>query len=160
MQYIRHIQTPLGGVTLAGDGTSLCGLWFDGQNYFPRDLVGYEAALPVFEETVRWLAIYFRGKEPDFLPPLSPQGTPFQAAVWQLLTEIPYGHTLTYGALAARLGRPRAAQAVGGAVARNPISLLIPCHRVLGAGGALTGYAGGLWRKEALLALERGQAGR
>ena len=114
------------------------------------------------QQTKRWLDLYFSGKEPDFCPPLDPDGTDFQKTVWSVLRTIPYGDTLTYGEVsklvAAKLGRSfMSAQAVGGAVGRNPISIIVPCHRVIGADGSLTGYAGGLWRKEKLLRLERGE---
>ena len=155
MDYTYHAESPLGGITLASDGRALTGLWFDGQKHFAETLAPDHAdkLLPVFEETLRWLDQYFSSIYPDFTPPLAPRGTAFQQRVWALLREIPYGATVSYGDLAARLGCP-SARAVGQAVGRNPISLLIPCHRVLGAGGRLTGYAGGLWRKEALLRLE------
>ena len=163
MEYFRRYASPLGGVTLASDGQALCGLRFDGQAHsFPAPAPGAEREekdLPVFEETGRWLDVYFSGREPGFTPPLAPGGTPFQRAVWELLLTVPYGQTVAYGALAARLaaqlGLARmSAQAVGGAAGRNPISLIIPCHRVVGSDGSLRGYAGGLWRKRALLALE------
>jgi len=158
MQYTTVYQSPLGELLLAAGGEALTGLWFEGQNYYARTLdeAHTEKDLPVFAETARWLDLYFSGREPDFTPPLSPAGTPFQREVWALLRKIPYGATTTYGALARELGRPvSSARAVGAAIGQNPISLLIPCHRVLGAGGALTGYAGGLERKRRLLALER-----
>ena len=155
MDVITHIPSPLGTITLASDGSSLIGLWFEGQKHdcYRLSPDALAAELPVFAETRRWLDCYFAGGVPDFSPPLAPRGTDFQQWVWSLLREIPYGATVSYGDLAARLGCP-SARAVGQAVGRNPISLLIPCHRVLGAGGRLTGYAGGLWRKEALLRLE------
>ena len=158
MDQICRYASPLGGITLAGDGEALVGLWFDGQKHFAAGLNGLteNEALPVFAQARRWLDAYFSGEAPDHTPPLRPRGTPFQLAVWRLLTEIPYGQTVTYGALAARLHRPGAAQAVGGAVGRNPLSLMIPCHRVVAADGGLTGYAGGLERKRWLLALEAG----
>ncbi|MBQ6173181.1 MAG: methylated-DNA--[Clostridia bacterium] len=154
-------QSPLGMILLASDGEALTGLWFDGQKgapVLPDDVE--EERLPVFDEAGRWLRVYFAGCEPDFTPPLRPGGTAFQQTVWGLLRRIPYGETVTYGRLseetARLLGRPRmSAQAVGGAVGRNPISLIVPCHRVIGADGSLTGYAGGLRRKEYLLTLER-----
>ena len=156
-----HLDSPLGGITLASDGEALTGLWFDGQKHFGAGLSGSaeEQALPIFEETERWLRIYFEGHEPDFTPDLRPAGSPFQQEVWELLRQIPYGETVSYGALAARIAQRRglarfSAQAVGGAVGRNPISILIPCHRVLGADGSLTGYAGGVEKKAALLRLE------
>lgn len=161
MEYRFHLDSPLGGITLASDGEALTGLWFDGQKHFGAGLSGdtEERALPIFEETERWLQIYFAGAEPDFTPPLRPSGSSFQQEVWALLRQIPYGCTLSYGALAAQIAGRRglarfSAQAVGGAVGRNPISILIPCHRVLGADGSLTGYAGGVEKKAALLRLE------
>ena len=153
--------SPLGPLLLAADEGGLTGAWFEGQKYFGR---GLEDAQPgvsdALEQAARWLDVYFSGREPDFLPPLHPHGSPFQAAVWRKLLEIPYGQTTTYGAIARAIaadeGRPSvSAQAVGGAVGHNPISVLIPCHRVVGASGSLTGYAGGLDRKIALLTLER-----
>lgn len=161
MQYTYSYQSPLGGITMASDGTTLTGLWFDGQKYFAEGLAETAVAktLPVFDETVRWLDIYFGGHRPDFTPPLNLEGTAFRKEVWQLLLQIPYGQTTTYGKLAAQIaakhGQNRmSAQAVGGAVGHNPISIIVPCHRVVGTGGSLTGYAGGLVKKLALLKLE------
>ena len=158
MDYTYHVESPLGGITLAGDGRALTGLWFDGQKHFAETLAPdhTEKLLPFFEETLRWLDQYFSGRYPDFTPPLSPRGSAFRQAVWQALLTIPCGRTMTYGQIAERLagaGRT-SARAVGGAVAHNPISLIIPCHRVTGAGGNLTGYAGGIDKKERLLRLE------
>lgn len=155
MDYTCSVPTPLGAVTLASDGEALTGLWFDGQRHYAEGLSGEreEKPLPVFRETERWLEEYFSGREPDFTPPLRLRGTPFQRAVWEQLRTIPYGETLSYGELARRLGS--SARAVGGAVGRNPVSLLVPCHRVVGADGSLTGYAAGLERKTALLRLEQ-----
>ena len=162
MDYIYHYHSPLGGITLASDGQALTGLWFDGQKYFADTLSKEheEANLPVFEETVRWLDIYFSGKEPDFTPPLHMNTTPFRKAVWEIMLKIPYGETMTYGEIAEKIAKQRgldsmSAQAVGGAVGHNSISLIIPCHRVVGSDGSLTGYAGGIKKKEALLAMER-----
>ena len=161
MDYICRTGSPLGGITLASDGQSLTGLWFDGQNFYARTLdpVHTEKALPVFDEARRWLEIYFSGREPDFTPPLTLRGTAFQTGVWEILRAIPYGKTMTYGQiaeeLALRAGLPRmSAQAVGGAVGRNPVSVIVPCHRVVGSDGSLTGYAGGLERKLRLLQME------
>ena len=158
MEYISTYQSPLGGVTLSSDGESLTGLWFDGQKYFAATLSqSHKAAdLPVFRQTARWLDIYFQGLAPDFTPPLTPRGSPFRQAVWDELLRIPYGETVTYGDIAKKLG-VRSAQAVGGAVGHNPISIIIPCHRVLGAKNDLTGYAGGLEKKAFLLTLEQGK---
>ena len=158
MIYTAHYTSPLGGITLTSDGMALTGLYFDGERDFPDLSAAHKKDLPVFGEVMRWLDLYFAGKEPDFMPPLAPVGTTFQQAVWEILKTIPYGGTTTYGAIAKRLekstGKRMSAQAVGGAVGRNPISLLIPCHRVIGADGSLTGYAGGLDKKEYLLRTE------
>ena len=161
MLYTCFYKSPLGGITMASDGTALTGLWFDGQKYFAEGLTKTAAAktLPVFDEAVRWLDIYFSGRRPDFTPLLNLEGTDFRKKVWQLLLQIPYGQTTTYGELAAQLATYRglkqmSAQAVGGAVGHNPISIIVPCHRVVGTGGSLTGYAGGLAKKLALLKLE------
>ena len=155
MLFLTHYASPLGPILLAADETGLTGLWFEGQKYFPSFLgVEYqEKETPVLTETVRWLDVYFSGKDPGFLPPLHPQGSPFRQTVWDILLTIPRGQTMTYGEIARRLG-VRSAQAVGGAVGHNPSSILIPCHRVVGSDGSLTGYAGGVERKARLLQLE------
>ena len=158
MIYTAHYTSPLGGITLTSDGMALTGLYFDGETGCPPCDAAQKKDLPVFREVVKWLDLYFAGKEPDFMPPLAPVGTTFQQAVWEILKTIPYGEITTYGAIAKQLekntGRRMSAQAVGGAVGRNPISILIPCHRVIGANGSLTGYAGGLDKKEYLLRTE------
>ena len=158
MIYTAHYTSPLGGITLASDSIALTGLYFDGETGCPPCDAAHKKDLPVFGEVVKWLDLYFAGKEPDFSPALNPTGTAFQMSVWEILRTIPYGETTTYGAIAKQLekntGRRMSSQAVGGAVGRNPISILIPCHRVIGANGSLTGYAGGLDKKEYLLALE------
>lgn len=155
MLFLTHYASPLGPILLAADETGLTGLWFEGQKYFPSfSGVDYqEKETPVLTETARWLDVYFSGKDPDILPPLHPQGSPFRQTVWDILLTIPRGQTITYGEIARRLG-VRSAQAVGGAVGHNPISILIPCHRVVGSDGSLTGYAGGVERKARLLQLE------
>lgn len=155
MLFLTHYASPLGPILLAADETGLTGLWFEAQKYFPSfSGVEYqEKETPVLTETARWLDVYFSGKDPGFLPPLHPQGSPFRQAVWNILLTIPRGQTMTYGEIARRLG-VRSAQAVGGAVGHNPISILIPCHRVVGSDGSLTGYAGGVERKARLLQLE------
>ena len=193
MNCIWHYDSPLGGMTMTGNGQALTGLWFDRQRYFGLSFdrnrnaaAGLHAVdgpsavnpsvvnLPVFEATCRWLDVYFAGGVPDFTPPLTLRGTPFRKAVWEILQTIPYGQTMTYGEIAAQLARQRAAQlvsapkvamqqglaphvaaqAVGGAVGHNPVAIIVPCHRVIGAGGSLTGYAAGLDRKRRLLQLE------
>jgi methylated-DNA-[protein]-cysteine S-methyltransferase len=154
--HTTHVDTPLGGVTLAATDGGLCGLWFDAQRHAP-DTTGWHvnADHPVLREAAAQLADYLAGRRNAFDLPLDlSHGTAFQRGVWQALREIPHGATTSYGALGAQVGHPAAARAVGAAVGRNPISVIVPCHRVIGAGGALTGYAGGLDRKTALLALE------
>lgn len=169
-----EMDTPLGRLLIARNDDGLSGLWFEGQKYHPGPLaLPRNDDDPLLRRAVETLQTYFAQNdaeldEPgsprpfppiaalDALPPLAPQGTPFQQAVWRALLEIPAGQTLSYGELATRVGRPSAVRAVAAAVGRNPLSVLIPCHRVIGADGQLTGYAGGLPRKQALLALERG----
>ena len=155
MDFYSSCPSPLGGITLASDGEGLTGLWFEGQRYYGSTLgpQAEEKELPVFRETGRWLELYFEGRIPDFTPPLHLRGSAFRRAVWELLLRVPYGQTATYGELAAMLPRG-SARAVGGAVGRNPVSLIVPCHRIVGADGSLTGYAGGVERKRALLRLE------
>lgn len=162
MTFIQHYDSPLGRILLSADDAGLTGLWFEGQTCFARGLPPEhtEGHTPALSKACRWLDLYFAGNEPYFLPPLHPMGSAFQLSVWHILLEIPYGATTTYGAIAKRLAKERglpqmSAQAIGSAVGRNPISLIIPCHRVIGRNGRLTGYAGGLHRKASLLALEK-----
>ena len=157
-----HYDSPLGGILLAADEIGLTGLWFDGEKYFADHLPSEhtEQETPILVEVKRWLDIYFAGKEPDFLPPLHPIGSAFRQSVWEFLLQIPYGKTTTYGEIARQLAEKRklprmSAQAIGGAVGHNEISIIIPCHRVVGTSGSLTGYAGGIERKVKLLELER-----
>ena len=162
MNNIFHYTSPLGGITLASDGEALTGLWFDEQKFFPHKLIleSSEAELPIFMQTCNWLDIYFSGKEPGFTPPISLYTTPFRKVVYDILLTIHYGQTMTYGEITSILAEQQgvermSAQAVGSAVGHNPISIIIPCHRVVGADGSLTGYAGGLDKKTALLKLEK-----
>ncbi len=149
------IDTPLGRVRLARTARGLAGLWFEGQKHHPGELtVPRRDDDALLREAASQLQRYFRGSLARFDLPLDLQGTPFQRSVWQALQRIPAGRTCSYGELARRLGAPQAVRAVGAAVGRNPASLVVPCHRVLGADGSLTGYAGGLERKRALLTLE------
>ena len=162
MVCISRYESPLGTVWMAGEGDALTGLWFEGQKHFPTALLerASERRLPLFEQAEAWLDAYFAGSEPGFSVSLRLCGTPFQQLVWQLLRDIPYGRLCTYGELArevaARLGVPgMSARAVGNAVGRNPVSIIVPCHRVVGSTGSLTGYAGGVERKRYLLDLEK-----
>lgn len=163
MDYISLYSSPLGSITLASDGNSLTGLWFDGQKHFAATLTDIDTrvndSLPIFAETTHWLDEYFSGRNPGYTPPLSLHVTPFRQRVYDILLTIPYGHTTTYGKIARRIALEKgmehmSAQAVGSAIGRNPISIIIPCHRVTGADGSLTGYAGGIERKRRLLAIE------
>lgn len=152
-----HDDSPLGLVIVAATDRGLAGLWFEGQRHLP-DTSGWPHAPehPVLVQAVAQLRDYFAGRRTQFELPLDLQGgTAFQRSVWQALLAIPRGATTSYGALSESVGRPSAVRAVGAAVGRNPISIVVPCHRVLGRHGALTGYAGGLERKSALLGLER-----
>ncbi|MFD0667108.1 methylated-DNA--[protein]-cysteine S-methyltransferase [Ramlibacter sp. MAHUQ-53] len=156
-RHTASYDSPLGPVLLAATPRGLAGLWFEGQKHWPDAARQWSPhpGLPVFDAARRQLDDYFAGRRQAFDLPLDlAGGTPFQARVWQALQAIPSGATVRYGDLAARLGVPAAARAVGAAVGRNPVSIVVPCHRVLGVGGALTGYAGGLERKTALLRLE------
>lgn len=157
MNFYTDYMSPLGRIILESDGASLTGVWLPRQR--DGEPEGERAELPVFAATRRWLDVYFSGRDPGATPPLAMKGSPFQLAVWELLKRIPYGGTTTYGALAKKIAHQRglsrmSAQAVGGAVGSNPIAILVPCHRVLGANGRLTGYAGGIDKKVRLLGFE------
>lgn len=158
MTYTYNYSSPLGEILLAANDNGLTGLWFYGAKYFAAELEDErtEKLTPVLRQTLRWLDIYFSGSEPDFMPPLELHGSDFRRRVWAELEKIPYGETVTYGEIAKKLG-VKSAQAVGGAVGHNPVSIIVPCHRVLGADGSLTGYAGGTDKKARLLELERGK---
>ena len=160
--YTCTYKSKLGDILLAADEIGLTGLWFEGQKYFANTLPDRHISqeTPILTEAKRWLDIYFTGKEPDFIPPLHPTGSAFRQAVWQILLQIPYGQTTTYGEIAKKLAKMQnaphmSAQAVGGAVGHNEVSIIIPCHRVVGTNGSLTGYAGGIDKKVALLTLEQ-----
>ena len=152
MKYAWFYQTPLGEVGIAEEGGAVTNLFF-GKTVRPQSFELRQT--PLLEQAGPEPDAYFRGTRQAFGIPLRPEGTPFERAVWELLLTIPYGETATYGELAKRLGKPAACRAVGRANGRNPISILIPCHRVIGANGKLTGYAGGIPAKEFLLKLER-----
>ena len=162
MQYTSRYASPLGSILLAADDIGLVGLWFEGQKYFAHGLAKTheEKEIPLFAKVKRWLDVYFSGQAPQFTVPLHFIGSDFQKEVWALLCTIPYGQTTTYGAIAKQLAAKRglphmSAQAVGGAVGHNKISIIVPCHRVVGKNGSLTGYAGGIDKKTALLRLEK-----
>jgi methylated-DNA-[protein]-cysteine S-methyltransferase len=154
----RWIESPLGQLLLTGDGRSLTGLYLEGQKHFPQQTQNWQKAKavnPALNQAEAQLAEYFTGQRQRFDLPTEPAGTEFQRQVWLLLQQIPFGETCSYGELAKMLGKPTAARAIGAANGRNPISIVVPCHRVIALSGHLTGYAGGLTRKEWLLAHER-----
>ena len=162
MLYYKKTASPLGEITLRSDGEALTGLWFaDDKHYGAKDIAGAAMAdLDVFTQAEEWLAEYFAGREPKVSVPLKLQGSEFQMQVWRLLQDIPYGRLVTYGDIAKKIAAQKgvarmSAQAVGGAVGRNPLCIIVPCHRVVGANGSLTGYGGGMWRKVRLLELEK-----
>ena len=161
MIYVSRYKSQIGNILLASDEEGLTGLWFEGQKYFANTLPDERILqeTEILREAKKWLDLYFTGEEPPFTPPLHPAGSTFRQAVWQLLLQIPYGQTITYGEIARRMAEvkkvPRmSAQAVGGAVGHNEISIIIPCHRVLGKKCEITGFGGGLPAKRFLLKLE------
>jgi methylated-DNA-[protein]-cysteine S-methyltransferase len=180
VQYVKKYRSPIGMFTLASDGDHLTGLWLKGQKYFGATLTNDEIdkkgeigeiggvgevddsanKLPLFHLVEQWLDAYFQGKQPELSLPLAPKGSPFRQNVWDILCQIPYGEVITYGDIAKKMAQKlgkdtMSAQAIGGAVGHNPISIIIPCHRVVGANGSLTGYAGGIENKIKLLELEQ-----
>lgn len=160
MKQLQTIYTsPFGTLELVCDSTALTALRFASCVTSGIRITNDNSLPQPIAEAFRWLDIYFAGTNPDFLPPLRPQGTQFQLRVWQQLLTIPYGHTATYGEIARRIGC-RSAQAVGQAIGRNPIALIIPCHRIVGSDGSLVGYAYGIELKRSLLKLENVEAYR
>ncbi|WP_407412685.1 methylated-DNA--[protein]-cysteine S-methyltransferase [Methanobrevibacter sp.] len=158
MYYSTDYTSPLGEMLLVSDGEAICGLWFYGQKHFKStiddDLIE-KSDLDIFKKATKWLDEYFKGINPEIDFKLKPRGSEFRLRVWKILAEIPYGKTTTYGEISSRISPEMSAQAVGGAVGHNPISIMLPCHRVLGSDGKLTGYAGGIERKIELLKLEK-----
>jgi len=148
------IESPIGRLLVAGDGSALTCIGFDRGRRPVRPAADWTLAERPFREAASELRAYFAGRLRRFDLALKPEGTEFERQVWSALTEIPYGRTISYGELAARIGRPTASRAVGLANGRNPLPIVIPCHRVIGANGALTGYGGGLETKRWLLSLE------
>lgn len=161
MHYTSLYQSPVGEILLAVDEIGVVGVWFQNQKYYARclDHENEPKETPMIKELKKWLAVYFQGKKPGFVPPLHMIGTPFQIEVWNILREIPYGTTITYNEIAGKIAKKRklermSAQAVGTAVGKNNISLIVPCHRVMGTNNSLAGYAGGIDKKIAFLELE------
>lgn len=163
MYYSTACPSPVGTITMASEGENLVGLWIEGQKYhcatIPK-IMTEKHDIPVFDLAQKWLDRYFAGEKPAISElPLAPTGGEFRQGVWSVLCEIPYGEVITYGdiakKMAAKMNRASmSSQAVGGAVGHNPISIIIPCHRVVGTNGSLTGYAGGVTTKVKLLMLE------
>jgi len=148
------LASPIGELLLVGDGEALAGIHIQGGRRPLPIAPTWRRAEDAFAAARAQLGEYFAGDRVDFDLELAPSGTPFQRGVWEALLEIPYGETASYGEIARRIGEPEAARAVGLANGRNPISIVVPCHRVVGADGSLTGYAGGIERKRFLLDLE------
>ena len=164
MIYISHYLSPLGDILLASKNNELIGLWFEDQKYYLESIkeeIVENNNEEIFLKTKDWLDRYFKGEQPNIKElSLNPIGSTFRKKVWKILCNIPYGKTMTYKEIADKISKEKglksmSAQAVGGAVGHNPISIIIPCHRVVGSNGNLTGYAGGLDKKEYLLKLEQ-----
>jgi methylated-DNA-[protein]-cysteine S-methyltransferase len=151
-----RIATPQGPMILAARDGGLIGAWFEGQKHFDGIQPDWREApsSAVLKAAAKQLDEWFAGKRTRFDLPLAPEGSAFQREVWAAIARVGFGKTADYGSLAAQLGRPKAARAVGAATGRNPLTIIVPCHRLLGRDGSLTGYAGGLDRKRALLAFE------
>ena len=159
MRFHDFYESPHGPMLVTASEAGVTGVHFEGQKYFPGDDAESrrERRNPFLAQAVGELAEYFAGKRKRFEVALAPAGTPFQLAIWRAIATVPYGETISYGELARRAGAPGHARAAGAATGRNPIGIIVPCHRIVGADGSLTGYAGGLSRKRALLALEAGE---
>ena len=158
MYYSTRYTSPLGEMLIVSDGEAICGVWFCGQKHFKSsipDEITQNDDLPIFKKVKTWFDSYFNGENPAIDFKLKPEGSEFRKKVWNILSQIPYGETLSYGEIAREISPSMSAQAVGGAVGRNPIAILIPCHRVIGSNGKLTSYAAGLEKKIELLELER-----
>ena len=155
IRYTR-IRTPLGTLLATAEGDTLTGLYFEGGRHAPEASNEWteDPSSPPLAACAKQVADYLEGKRTDFRLPLAPTGTTFQQRVWKEIARIPYGKTITYAELAKRAGSPGSARAAGAATGRNPLSIIVPCHRVVGTSGSLTGYAGGLDRKARLLRLE------
>jgi methylated-DNA-[protein]-cysteine S-methyltransferase len=158
MRYYDFYVSPHGQMLLVAGGEGLSGVYFDGQKYVAQVASDWrrDARHAPLRHAKRELTEYFGGERRHFEIALAPDGTAFQRSVWKAISTVGFGETITYGELASRAGCPGSARAAGAATGRNPIGIIVPCHRILGANGSLTGYAGGLERKRALLALESG----
>src|SRR5262249_7786287 len=154
MKHYDFYDSPQGRMLLVANGDGLCGVYFDGQKYLPEVEGREDPKHPALRQAKRELEEYFGGKRKRFETALAPEGTPFQRSVWNAISTVAFGETITYGELARRAGSPGSARAAGAATGRNPIGIIVPCHRIVGSDGSLTGYAGGIDRKRALLALE------
>lgn len=152
--WFAELNSPIGKLTLESDGEALTHVRLPEENWQPDPAVQRVRKPELFKDAAAQLGAYFRGEKVDFDLPLNPRGTPFQNKVWNLLREIPSGQTITYAELARRTGNPKASRAVGAANGKNPLPIIVPCHRVIGSNGKLTGFAGGLEAKKALLELE------
>lgn len=162
MHYKKYYESPIGQLAMTSDGKNITGLWLPNHEDFELKFNEklFEAELIIFNKAVTWLDDYFLGNNPVIDFPLKAEGTEFRKQVWEILLDIPYGETITYGEIAKQMAQIRgkktmSAQAVGGAVGNNPISIMIPCHRVVGKDGNLTGYGGGIDTKIELLKLEQ-----
>ena len=158
MLYYDFFESPHGQMLLVAREEALSGVSFDGQKYHPD--IGAEwrrdTQHATLQQSRRELAEYFQGERKHFETALAPEGTSFQRRIWQAISTVDFGATITYGELAERAGFPGSARAAGAATGRNPLTIIVPCHRIVGSNGELTGYAGGIGRKRALLALESG----
>jgi len=154
--YYTVMKSPVGDITLIADKESLCGIYWPNQNPDNKKFPNLEKkdGSKVLRSAVKQLNFYFAGKTERFDIPLRPVGTDFQENVWKALRSIKYGKTVSYGDIAKKIGNPKAVRAVGAAIGKNPLSIIVPCHRVIGSNGKLTGFAGGLGTKEFLLNLE------
>jgi methylated-DNA-[protein]-cysteine S-methyltransferase len=158
MHYYDLYESPHGRMLLVATGTRLCGVYFEGQKYHPGIVPQWrrDRQHGPLQQARHELAEYFGGSRRRFEVAIEAQGTPFQRAVWSAIATVAFGESISYGELARRAGAPGSVRAAGAATGRNPLTIIVPCHRILGCNGSLTGYAGGLERKRALLALEAG----
>jgi len=156
MRYYDTYESSHGGMLLVAADEGLAGVYFNRQKHHPGNQADWlrKPDHRLLRQAKRELAEYFAGKRKRFDVPLAPQGTPFQRAVWKAISSVGFGETISYAELARRAGHEGSARAAGAATGRNPIGIIVPCHRIMGSDGSLTGYAGGLARKRALLALE------